>query len=86
MDIQLDDPDGEALADVDVGARHTIARIPGSDSSVVGCGDDRGVVPDATITLVGRDPFDGPIAIGGGRLSTALACELAGKTSIDRSR
>ena len=77
-------PDGEieerrtrALADLEPGERGTFARVSDADPEMLRYLSERGIAPGATLELVGREPFDGPLTVRTRKREHALGVGLA---------
>jgi DtxR family Mn-dependent transcriptional regulator len=54
---------GERLSDLPDGSRGTVRRVSDHDPALLRWLAERGLVPDATVEVVGRTPFGGPVAV-----------------------
>ncbi|MCU0306859.1 MAG: metal-dependent transcriptional regulator [Thermoleophilia bacterium] len=58
----------DLMCDLPDGARAAVARVSDRDPALLRFLAERGIVPDALVEVVGREPFGGPIALRvGGR-------------------
>lgn len=63
IDGSVPTPDANSLADLEVGAAGTIARISDTDPEMLRYFDQMGVALDCTVTVVEKRPFAGTISI-----------------------
>lgn len=63
LDGSVPSPDADSLADLEVGASGTIARISDTDPEMLRYFDQVGVALDCTVTVIEKRPFAGTIAI-----------------------
>jgi DtxR family Mn-dependent transcriptional regulator len=75
-----------SIADVPVGTRARVVRVSGRDPEFLRYMQKRGIVPGATIRVVARDPFDGPVTLTVGRKREAIGAAAAGKVYVDWER
>jgi DtxR family transcriptional regulator, Mn-dependent transcriptional regulator len=83
-------PDGEieerstrALADLEPGERGTFARVSDADPEMLRYLSERGIAPGATLELVEREPFEGPLTVRTGDGEHALGVGLARAMRIE---
>lgn len=76
-DGSLREPPTRSLDDVEPGERVTVTRVSDADPDVLRYLADRGIVPGTTVTVTGRQPFGGPIAIDVGDTEHHLGRRLA---------
>ncbi|MEP9413627.1 metal-dependent transcriptional regulator [Gordonia sp. VNQ95] len=63
VDGSVPTPDADSLADLDVGASGTVARISDDDPEMLRYFDEVGVALDCRVTVTGKRPFAGTISI-----------------------
>jgi len=74
------------LADAVVGQNVIITRVAAQDAAQLNYLGSLGLRPDATITLVAKAPFDGPVELRVGASSRHLGLNLARQIFIRRSK
>ena len=67
----------ERLSDLEPGATGVIRRVSDSDAEVLRYLGTRGLVPDATVEVLGKAPFNGPLTVKTGNTEHVLGRELA---------
>jgi DtxR family transcriptional regulator, Mn-dependent transcriptional regulator len=75
-----------SIADVPVGARARVVRMSDRDPEFLRYMKKRGIVPGATVGVVAREPFDGPITLTVGRTRQAIGAAAAAKVYVDAAR
>lgn len=65
------------LAGVEAGSRFRVQRVSDQDSGALRYLAERGITPGATLEVVGREPFGGPVWVKVGRKEHALGPMLA---------
>ncbi len=74
-----------SIADLAVGARATVVRMSDRDPEFLRYLKKRGIVPGATVKVVAREPFDGPLALTVGRAKQSVGAAAAARVYVDRS-
>ena len=74
------------LADATAGETVTVSRVAAQDAAQLNYLGSLGVRPDATITLVAKAPFDGPVELRVGGASHHLGLNLARQIFIRRNK
>jgi DtxR family Mn-dependent transcriptional regulator len=72
-----------ALSDLEPGERGRFTRISDSDSEMLRYLSARGIVPGATVEVVGREPFGGPLTVRAAGGEHALGDRLAAAMRIE---
>ena len=79
-----------SIAELPIGSVVEIVRVSDDDASRLRYLGDLGIVPGTTVTLVGREPFDGPLTLSvGGRahaIGLPLAAMILGRTASKTPR
>jgi DtxR family Mn-dependent transcriptional regulator len=65
------------LADLPAGVPAVITWVSDRDPAMLRYLGDRGLVPDAAVTVVAKDPFNGPITVQTGTAAHVLGAEVA---------
>jgi DtxR family transcriptional regulator, Mn-dependent transcriptional regulator len=73
----VDDAPHTSLASVDIGAQVKVLRVSDEDPALLRHLAGLGLVPGASVTVRGRAPFEGPIAIDVGRVREHIGRPLA---------
>jgi len=76
-DGEIEESPTRALAELEPGERGTFARVSDADPEMLRYLSERGIAPGATLELVGREPFEGPLTVRTGRREHALGVGLA---------
>ncbi len=86
MDLALENRARLSLADVPTGAHARVLRVPDRDPRLLRYLGDIGLVPDADVTVVRREPMDGPlhIQVGDSQSTRVIARDIAESVSISR--
>jgi DtxR family Mn-dependent transcriptional regulator len=71
------------LVDLDTGAQGIIRQVGNTDAEVLRYLGACGLVPGATVTVVQKAPFDGPIVVKRGRTSHVLGRDLAVSIQVE---
>src|ERR687898_757680 len=66
-DGEIEEIPTRSLADLDPGERGTFTRVSDADPEMLRYLSERGIAPGATLRLVAREPFDGPLTVRTGR-------------------
>lgn len=74
-----------SIADLAVGARATVVRMSDRDPEFLRYLKKRGIVPGATVKVMAREPFDGPLALAVGRTKQSVGAAAAARVYVDRS-
>ncbi len=75
--------DHERLADLEPGAKGIIRQVSDGDSEMLRYLGTRGLVPDTSLEVVDKAPFNGPLTVRTGRSSHILGRELAGHIWVE---
>ncbi len=73
----------ERLSDLEPGATAVIRRVNDSNAEVLRYLGMRGLVPDATLEVVEKAPFNGPITVKTGQISHVLGRDLASHIQVE---
>jgi DtxR family Mn-dependent transcriptional regulator len=74
--------DHEPLSELEPGSRGVIREVSESDGEVLRYLGERGLVPDATVEVLGKEPFDGPVTVRSGQASHSLGRNLARRIHV----
>jgi DtxR family transcriptional regulator, Mn-dependent transcriptional regulator len=74
---RLAGPAVSRLSDLPLGVAAVIARVSDRDPAMLRYLRDRGLVPDAAITVLAKEPFNGPLTVRSGHAAHVLGLELA---------
>jgi len=74
---RLGGPPLTRLSELLPGVRATIDQVSDRDPAMLRYLGDRGLVPDAAVTVLAKEPFDGPLTVRSGRAAHVLGLELA---------
>jgi DtxR family Mn-dependent transcriptional regulator len=80
---EIEETPTRSLADLEPGERGTFARVSDADPEMLRYLSERGIAPGATVELVEREPFDGPLTVRTGRREHALGVGLARAMRIE---
>lgn len=84
-DLELESEPGVSLADLDEGRTGVFARVSDSDPEMLRFLDARGIRPGARLSVRGRDPFGGSVAIEVGGEGHTIGSDLARRMLIQAS-
>jgi len=70
------------LADLEPGASAIFVRVSDSDPAMLRYLAERGIRPGATLRLIGREPFGGPLSVEAGGERHALGVELVRRMRV----
>ena len=86
VDLSLEERVRLSLADVPTGSQARVLRVPDRDPRLLRYLGDIGLVPNADVTVVRREPMDGPIHIQVGELRTpsVIGRDVAETISVHR--
>ena len=73
-----------SIADLPVGARARVVRMSDRDPELLRYLKKRGIVPGATLRLVEREPFDGPISLTVGRAKQSIGATAAAAVYVEK--
>jgi DtxR family transcriptional regulator, Mn-dependent transcriptional regulator len=76
-ELELTETSSQSLAELDPGGVATFVRVSDSDPEMLRFLGERGIVPGATLELVERQPFDGPLFVRVGGKTHVLGSVLA---------
>ncbi len=82
-ELRLADPPGNVLVSVEVGSRTTVTRVPDGDSEVLRYLTQLAIAPGASIEVLEKAPFGGPLTVNVGGTRHALAAELAAVIGVE---
>jgi DtxR family Mn-dependent transcriptional regulator len=72
-----------SIADLPVGARARVVRMSDRDPEFLRYLKKRGIVPEATVRVVAREPFDGPITLTVGRAKQTVGATVAARVYVE---
>ncbi len=81
--LEFDPVAHRTLADVDAGGAATVRRVPDSNRDLLRYLDELGLVPGASVEVITREPFDGPIVLRARGADHAISRELAASIGVD---
>jgi DtxR family Mn-dependent transcriptional regulator len=81
-ELRLAPLDRRALAEVEVGVSTTVARVPDWDPELVRYLRELALLPGASVVVVSRAPFGGPVTVRSDSGEHAIARELAGAIDV----
>jgi DtxR family Mn-dependent transcriptional regulator len=81
-ELRLVPLDRRALAEVEVGVSTTVARVPDWDPELVRYLRELALLPGASVEVVSRAPFGGPVTVRSDSGEHAIARELAGAIDV----
>ncbi len=73
----------ETLAMVAVGTRVTVRRVPDHDPALLRYLESLGLLPGASVVIVRREPFNGPLTVMVGDTERILGEELANRVHVE---
>jgi DtxR family Mn-dependent transcriptional regulator len=82
-DGSVDERALRSLADLEDGKDAMIIRVSDKNPAMLRYLADADIVPGARVTIVGREPFGGPINVRLGRTSRAIGAELAQQVLVE---
>ncbi len=84
LDLTVEDRVRLSLAEVATGSRARVLRVPDRDPRLLRYLGEIGLVPDADVHLLGREPLDGPLHIQVGESKTArvISRDIAESISV----
>jgi DtxR family Mn-dependent transcriptional regulator len=74
---EIEEAPTRSLADLEPGESGTFARVSDADPEMLRYLSERGIAPGVELTLVQREPFDGPLTVQSGESRHALGVGLA---------
>ncbi len=80
--LRLDAAVRRSLLEVAPGEITTVVDVPDRDAELLRYLGELALVPGATVEVVARAPFDGPVSFRSGSGEHAIACELAGAIAV----
>ncbi len=83
-DGTIDETRHDSLADLQPGERARVVRVMDENAEMLRYLDELGLRPGVPVALVGRAPFDGPIAVRVGRTERQIGAPLAAKVMVTR--
>ncbi len=84
-ELDLEVSGGRPLARLEPGARGTFARVSDSDPEMLRYLSERGILPGATLEVLERQPFGGPLTVGIAGVEHAIGGELAQRMLVEVS-
>lgn len=81
-ELVLDRSEPRFLSELEDGAEAVVRCVPDGDPELLRYLAELGLVPDRSVTVVGRAPFEGPLTIEVAGDRHAIAHELAGRIEI----
>jgi DtxR family Mn-dependent transcriptional regulator len=78
----IDETPHQSLADAAVGTRARVVRVGDEDPGLLRYLDSLGLRPGAEVTLMNRDPFDGPLTIEVGSTTRQVGAGLASRVLV----
>jgi DtxR family Mn-dependent transcriptional regulator len=78
----IDETPHHSLADAAVGTRARVVRVGDEDPGLLRYLDSLGLRPGAEVTLMNRDPFDGPLTIEVGSTTRQVGAALASRVLV----
>ncbi len=82
---EIDEPQTRSLAELDAGERGVFTRVSDADPEMLRYLSARGIERGATIEVLGREPFGGPLTVRAEGREHALALELARAMRLERA-
>ena len=84
LDGSLEDQPHRRLADVSPGTHALVLRVPDRDPQLLRYFGEIGLVPEADVHVVRREPFDGPmhLRLGGSRTEHVIGRDIAERVSV----
>ena len=83
-DGTIDERRLRTLADGQAGDRVRVVRVGDEDAELLRYIGSLGLRPDASVTILERAPFDGPITLSVGDATCQVGSSLAGRVMVDR--
>ncbi len=80
----LDHVEDRSLVDLEPGERATVGRVPDDESDLLQYLAQIGLVPKASVEIVDKVPFGGPLILQLGGMRHAIGRELAGTIRVSR--
>jgi len=80
---ELDEPVLPSLLDIELGQAAVLRRVRDDDAAALRYLADLGLVPGATVTVLERAPFDGPVRLLVGQLERVLGRQLASTLCVE---
>jgi DtxR family Mn-dependent transcriptional regulator len=77
--------DHECLSDLEPGAKGVIRKVSDRDAEMLRYLGTRGLVPDTSLEVVDKAPFNGPLTVRTGRTSHVLGRELAAHIWVEET-
>jgi len=75
----------ECLSDLEPGAKGVIRKVSDGDAEMLRYLGTRGLVPDTSLEVVDKAPFNGPLTVRTGRTSHILGRELAAHIWVEET-
>ena len=82
-DLEIEEEETRALAELDPGDEAVFTRVSDSDPEKLRYLHERGIAPGMPLTVIGREPFGGPLRVRMGGAEHALGGELAGAMRVE---
>jgi DtxR family Mn-dependent transcriptional regulator len=77
---------GKRLTQMEAGQKGKVARLRDGDPALLRYLTELGIMPDATVTLIEKAPFGGPIHVKVGSTTHALGMQAADQIFVDTDR
>ncbi|MBI4553178.1 MAG: metal-dependent transcriptional regulator [Candidatus Latescibacteria bacterium] len=74
------------LVDAQPGQSVIVRRVPDSDPDMLRYLADLGLVPDATVNVIKKEPFNGPLLVKVGMVEHHIGHQVASSVLVDRAR
>jgi DtxR family transcriptional regulator, Mn-dependent transcriptional regulator len=85
-ELAVADEETTSLAELDTGVKAVLERVSDSDPEMLRYLDSRGIRPGTTLTVTGREPFEGPVSVRTGNREHALGLPLARAMRVSAAR
>jgi DtxR family transcriptional regulator, Mn-dependent transcriptional regulator len=83
LELEIEEEETRALAELDEGDDAVFTRVSDSDPEKLRYLHERGIAPGMPLTVVGREPFGGPLLVRIGGREHALGGELAAAMRVE---
>jgi DtxR family Mn-dependent transcriptional regulator len=83
--LELAGVDDRPLTDLEDGCPAIVKRVPDGDPELLRYLAELGVVPDESVVVVSRAPFEGPVTVAVGGREHALSPKLARRILVGRA-
>jgi DtxR family Mn-dependent transcriptional regulator len=82
-DGTVDVPDHALLSDLEPGTTGIIRQVSDGDAEMLRYLDSRGLIPEASVEVLDKAPFDGPLTVRTGEVSHVLGRRLASHIRVE---